>query len=987
MAGYNLGTASGRISIDSSQLKEADISLRQAGRGLIGFGAAAVAGFGYVIKTAADFDKSMSFVAAVTNTSKVEMDKLREAAIELGKQGPFGPKEVADSFVDLAKAGLSATEIIQGAGKASIQLAAAGDLPLASAAEIAVNVMRTFNIQAKDLTSVVDVMAGAANASTIEVDDLATSLKYAGALAHATGISFGDTATALAILGNQGIRGSTAGTSLRRIFLNLTPTTKAAASALSELGIISKDGTNKFIDAAGNTKPLAEVFQILQDSVKGMHPDKVKDLFNAIFGARAVPSAIIFSQQGAAGFKDMMAEINRTSAADVASKRLDNLAGSVTRLKAAVQATFISEGSPFQKGLKAIADAAREAVLWFGQLPQPLQTALLAALGLGGVLALLAGGFLLTVGNIVRAIRVAKELADVLPIITNAVKVLNAGFLELLLNPVVLLILLIVAAVALLAYGFYKLYTENEKFRDIVNTTWQDIQKVWDKILDFFKQLPEYARTAWKKTKEYASAFWQWLQDQPANVGSAILGFFSNLAGAIGGFFARIGGDIGGFFSKVGSFFGGLASAAGGGVVTALGAVGDFFTTIGSAAGSGISTAFNAVTNFFKAIPGVVGNVATTIGDFFANVFTDLPYKAGFAIGFLIGRVLRGVKELVANLATTGVDVVKAIVSWFANAIPAVIDALNNIKNTVLGWGTSLVTWALDTGISFVQAIANWFVGLPQLIKDILTTVFSTLFNWGTSVVTWAANFGLSVVQSILSFLQTLPGQILAILTNVLTTFFDMGVQLFNSAVSIGSSIFNGIVNFIQGIPAKVGEIFSNLLASITSIAPQIASKSYDIGLSIFNGVIGGIGDLWGFMQERFLELIRDIGNLASSAYNAAKSFAAGLWDGFKSGLGIGSPSYIERAAWTMQNNVQDVLKNLQGQVRGFQSAGDAMGLTVGTPAFGQAAVAAKGGTVQTNVVNIDASIKGPVVRREEDITKLSRRLTADIAQAQRATG
>src|SRR5207342_3000940 len=105
MAQYNLGTAEGRISIDTNDLKSADIVLRQAGRGMLGIGAAAIGAFGYVISVGADFEKSMSFISAITNETAANMDLLREKAIAMGKDGPFGPREVADAFVDLAKAG------------------------------------------------------------------------------------------------------------------------------------------------------------------------------------------------------------------------------------------------------------------------------------------------------------------------------------------------------------------------------------------------------------------------------------------------------------------------------------------------------------------------------------------------------------------------------------------------------------------------------------------------------------------------------------------------------------------------------------------------------------------------------------------------------------------------------------------------------------------------------------------------------------------
>lgn len=975
MAGFNLGTAQGRIAIDSSQLKEADISLRQAGRGMVGFGVAAVAAFGYVVKVASDFEKEMDFVQAVTGESEAGINRLKQAALDLGKQGPYGPREVANSFVDLAKAGLTTTEIIEGAGKAAISLAAAGDLPLGSAAEIAVNTMRTFGVEAKDLGGIIDTMAGAANASTIDVEDLATSLKYAGALAKATGVSFGDTAAALAILGNQGIKGSTAGTSLRRIFLNMTPTTEKAAKAMKEMGIITKDGTNKFIDAAGNTKPLAEVFQVLQDATKGLPADKVKDLFNTIFGARAVPAAIIFAQSGSAGFKDMMDQISRADAADVAAKRLDNLAGSIKKLRAAIEAVLIGAGTPFQDFLKGIADGAREVVLWFGRLPRPIQTGILAFIALGGVLALLAGGFLLTVGNIVRAIRVAGELATVLPKLMAGIRALNGSLLSLAANPVVLLILAIIVVIALLVYAFYKLYTENEKFRAGVQATWEWMQKAWDAILRFFKGLPDLAKNAWKEAKKTADEFWDGLvkkvydawhgiQSGVADVGRTIVDFFQSLPGKIGGFFAAIG------------------SAVGGGVSSALSSIASFFSTVGGAAGGAFTTALSAAADFFQSLPGLAGNAIGAIGNF----FSQLPRTVGFAVGFMIGSAVKMFYDFVTQLIGIGASIVSTIGGWFSDAIPAVLSALANLMASVIAWAGDFTTEGFHIGLDFVTNLVSWFLALPGRIVAQLTMITAQLIAWGASATAWALQTGLGIFNGILQFLIQLPAQIQAILMTALQWILTIGAQWVANAIRFAQGMVTGIFNIVVGLPNQILGIWMSILNTILSMVPRIWSAAFSIGHAIYDAITKGIGNLFETVRDRFMSVISGIQNLAGAAFNAAKSFAGGLWDGFKSGLGIGSPSFIEESAWKMQDNLTDVLKNLQGQVRGFQAVGADVSATNGTGLFGGAARAT--GTTQTYVTNhINVPINGPVIRREEDVTKLSRRLTADIAQSARAAG
>src|SRR5690606_11885348 len=103
-----------------------------------------------------------------------------------------------------------------------------------------------------------------------DIDDMAYSLKYAAAPAASLGISVDDLNAALAILGNRGIRGSTAGTALRRVFLNLAAPTSAATDAMKKLGIVTADGVNLMFDSAGKLKSLPEIFPILQEKTSGL---------------------------------------------------------------------------------------------------------------------------------------------------------------------------------------------------------------------------------------------------------------------------------------------------------------------------------------------------------------------------------------------------------------------------------------------------------------------------------------------------------------------------------------------------------------------------------------------------------------------------------------------------------------------------------------------------------------------------------------------
>lgn len=798
MATYNLGTAHGKIEIDTNDLKSADIAIRGAGRSLLGFGAVALGAFGYVIGVGAQFEKEMSFVQAVTNATEEDMKALSAAAIELGKKGPFGPREVAAGFVDLAKAGLSAQEIIGGVGEAAVNLAAAGDISFTDSAEFLVNVLRSFNYEADQSTRVINNTAGAANASTVDIADMATSMKYAAAPAAALGIEIEDVNAALAILGNRGIKGSTAGTALRRVFLNLAAPTKGVTDELKALGIIGPDGINNLFTASGQLKSLPEVFQILADKTAGFTDQQKVASLNAIFGARAVNSALILMGQGAEGFQKINEQIGQTTAADVAAKRMDNLAGAVKRFKAALEATFIQAGSPFQDFLKNIVNTLREVILFFGKLPRGVQTGILAFIGIIGVLSVVAGGFLLTVGNIVRMIRVFGELGKafgairgVMGGVASASRAMSAAFLA---NPVFLLI----AALIALGVALFVLYKKNKKFREFIDKLWQTIQKIWDKILNFVRKIPEFFTKAWDLIKKKTDEVWDAVYKKVSEVVGAIIDFVKSIPGKVSKAFSDLAAKVAGF----------------------------------------VSTAFNDFINFFTSLPGVIGRALAAAASAVIDFVKKLPFYFGYAVGFVIGLWVRLQKELIKITFR----IVKAIVSALIKLPGQIGRIFMSILRFVLDWGGKIISFLIDLFVRIVTAIVNELIALPGQILNILTTILSTLVSWGVTLVQTVFNLFLSVVTTILNFVTQLPGIIWNALTGMFNFLVSFVPKFLSKAREIGGNIVSGIVDLITGLPGTVLGILDAVIDAFLGLVSRAFNAAKDFASGLWEGFKSGLG-------------------------------------------------------------------------------------------------------------------------------------------------
>ena len=320
--------------------------------------AALTAGLGASVKQAADFEKTISGVAAVSGASAAQIKDLSALALKLGADTSFSATEAAQGIEELVKAGVSMGDVMGGAAKASLDLAAAGGVSVAESATIASNAMNAFGIKGSEMGRVADLIAGAANASAIDVHEFGFALQASGAVAATVGMSFDDLSVAIAEMGQAGIKGSDAGTSLKTFLMGLQPQTKEQTKLFRELGLMTKDGANRFFDASGKLKSLAEVQGILQNSMKGMTDQQRLATMETLFGSDAVRAAAVLTKSGAAGFAEMAAAMGKVSAADVAEKRLDNLSGSVEKFKGSLSTAAITIGTGFLPSLKRIVDGA-----------------------------------------------------------------------------------------------------------------------------------------------------------------------------------------------------------------------------------------------------------------------------------------------------------------------------------------------------------------------------------------------------------------------------------------------------------------------------------------------------------------------------------------------------------------------------------------------------------------------------------------------------
>lgn len=295
-----LGSAYGEIQIGTGEaeksVKSLSATMRDVGAGLslaISTPIIGVAAAG--LHAAAGFEESMNLIQTVGGATAEQMQNVQAQALQLGKDTVFSAGEAANGFLELTKAGFGVEDSMAAIGGV-LDLASAGGLGVASAAEIASNAINAFQLPASDAARIADLLAAGANASSVEVTDLSDSLKMSGAVMGSYGQSLDDTVTALGLLGNAGLKGSDAGTSLKQMFISLAAPTDEARKLMSDLGI-------SIYDAQGNMLAMPDILANLQQAMFGVSEATVE-----VGGRTAEQSAELKRLQGV--YKRTQASIN-----------------------------------------------------------------------------------------------------------------------------------------------------------------------------------------------------------------------------------------------------------------------------------------------------------------------------------------------------------------------------------------------------------------------------------------------------------------------------------------------------------------------------------------------------------------------------------------------------------------------------------------------------------------------------------------------------
>lgn len=327
-----------------------------AGLGIAGVGVGITSFLKDSIKLSSTLEEQMSGVKAVLQATEQEIQALRAEAENLGLDPNLKVTalEASQAMEMLAKNGLSVSQILNGATKATVALANSTGANLAQSAVIASDAMTIFGIGASDITTAIDGITGVTVKSKFNINDYAFVLANVGGVASSIGVSFDELNATIATIAPRFKSGRTAGTGLRNVLTRLSPTSENAEVQMRRLGIITDETGNAFFTATGELKSMVEIIGIMEDKLGSLSTEDFTTALRDIFGQEGMSTVEALVTGGVDRFNDMMSQLGDVSATDQASIRMDNLAGAMEIFEGVVEGLKISIGDSLTPTLTSL---------------------------------------------------------------------------------------------------------------------------------------------------------------------------------------------------------------------------------------------------------------------------------------------------------------------------------------------------------------------------------------------------------------------------------------------------------------------------------------------------------------------------------------------------------------------------------------------------------------------------------------------------------
>ena len=894
-------TAIDCIAATGEKMKTVGANMKTAGQKMMPVTLAVTAVGTAAVKTSADFEASMSKVAAISGATGDDLEALTAKAREMGSKTKFSASEAASALEYMSMAGWSPQQMLEGLD-GIMNLAAASGEELATTSDIVTDALTAFGLEAEDSSHFADVLAAASSNANTNVGMMGETFKYVAPVAGALGYSVEDTATAIGVLANNGIKSSQAGTVLRKTINSLVDPSKKATGQMQKLGFYASETIDTF-----DQQKIDE--QMLKVQKASNAAEKAQLSYNSAVAKYGEDSAQAEAALNTYSIKQQELAI--------AEKKLDALKkGEVTTVYTYNKAIQNEDGSLksfsetidfLRKNLNGLSDAEKTAAV----------SQIFGAQASAGVLAILKTSdkdYAKLTNAINNCDGTTQKMADTMQDnLSGQLTILKSQLQEL-----------------AISFGGVLL----PKIKKLVS--W--VQGIVDKL----NKLSPQARGVIAVVSLIVASIGPLLIVMGTligGIGSAFVNF-KKLHGFIKGF-PSVMTKLSGVFSKIGTAIGGISAP----VLIVIAAIAVLVAAFkhlwdtNEEFRNKIIAIWDGIVAKIQAFVQAVKEKFAALGIDFGTVVDCLKGIWDAFCNFL-APIFEGVFRQISNILSASLDILLGVIDVFIGIFTGnwsqawegiksiftalwgyIVNTLKNVLNMLKGaadsilkeWGTSwdeFWTMIKDLYVGIWNNIVDFFTGIIQRISDKITEIWTAITTFFTNV--WSSIT--SVMNSIFTTISEVWNAIYQFFEPLLTALSYLFETIWTAIKIIVHDVVTAIHNKVVEIWNAIYEFLEPVLTALLSVFEIIWGAIYGAVTTAITAIQTTIETIWAAIK-----------NFITPILNAIKTKISNIWNGIKTSISQ-KMGQIKKSLFTVWDNVKtgvaNKVKGIKDKiVEGFTSA------------------------------------------------------------------
>jgi hypothetical protein len=340
------------------------------------------------------------------------------------------------------------------------------------------------------------------------------------------------------------------------------------------------------------------------------------------------------------------------------------------------------------------------------------------------------------------------------------------------------------------------------------------------------------------------------------------------------------------------------------------------------AIGQKLVAGFEALKPYFPLIAGaIIGGLIPAFVALGAAIWGALaPLLPFIAAGAAIGLVVKLIVDKLGGWDAT-MQKMQPVIDWFKQAWEQIVNIWNQYLLPALKmlWNefeTKLLPalqklWA-EHGPEIIKVLEFLaiFMGVNMLVAiGILIGALYVLINVLSAVVNAVTWVGSEIKRQWQMMSDAWTGTVtgIQISINMLVAFFNALPQNIGFAIGavtrwfimlpfVVAGMVNDINAWLNTLPGRAYNALASMVNTISAWFNTLPGRAQATGQSLVSGFIMSLNMLPGLVGGIFNNVVNTVSSWAGAMFDRAKNIAGRFWEGFKQGLGIHSPSYIEKA-------------------------------------------------------------------------------------------